>query len=101
MSAGQQEYDWFFFDEAGNMKTGWMLDGDGNYYYLNNESNGTRGSMMTGWCWIPDANGVRKCYYLNPNSDGTRGKLLTNASIGGFTVNANGEWVVDGVVQTR
>ncbi len=101
VSAGQQEYDWFFFDEAGNMKTGWMLDGDGNYYYLNNESNGTRGSMMTGWCWIPDANGVRKCYYLNPNSDGTRGKLLTNASIGGFTVNANGEWVVDGVVQTR
>ncbi|MCI9570586.1 MAG: hypothetical protein HFG14_12065 [Lachnospiraceae bacterium] len=101
VSAGQQEYDWFFFDEAGNMKTGWMLDGDGNYYYLNNGSNGTRGSMMTGWCWIPDANGVRKCYYLNPNSDGTRGKLLTNASIGGFTVNANGEWVVDGVVQTR
>ena len=57
--------------------------------------------MQTGWVWIPDANGVSRCYYFNPNSDGTRGKLLKDTTIDGSTVNADGAWVVNGVVQTR
>lgn len=101
IAAGQANFDWFFFDAAGNMMTGWYLDVDGSYYYLNPASDGTRGKMMTGWVWIPDASGVNRCYYLNPNSDGTRGKMLNNTVVEGYTLNAEGQWVVNGVVQTK
>ncbi len=100
-AAGQSSFDWFSFDSNGNMRTGWFLDTDGNYYYLNPSSDGTRGCMMTGWVWIPDKNGVLKCYYFNPDSDGTRGKMFVNAVVDGNTVNADGEWTVNGVPQTK
>lgn len=100
-AAGQQEFDWFFFDENGRMRTGWFVDADGNTYYLNENSDGTRGRMMTGWCWVVDAMGVQRCYYLNPISDGTKGKLLVNTVIDGYTINEKGEWTIDGIVQTR
>lgn len=97
---GQSPYDWFYFDENGNMATGWLKDGE-NLFYLNQNSDGTRGRMVTGWYWIPDQNGVQKCYYFNPNSDGTRGKLIRNSQIDGYTLNANGEWIVNGAAQTK
>lgn len=100
-AAGQTDFDWFFFDENGKMRTGWFVDTDGNTYYLNENSDGTRGRMMTGWCWIVDAMGVQRCYYLNPISDGTKGKLLVNTVIDGYTINEKGEWTVNGVVQTK
>lgn len=100
-ASGQQEFDWFFFDENGRMRTGWFVDADGNTYYLNENSDGTRGRMMTGWCWVVDAMGVQRCYYLNPISDGTKGKLLVNTVIDGYTINEKGEWTIDGIVQTR
>ena len=100
-SAGQSRFDWFFFDGEGNMLTGWHQDTDGNRYYLNPASDGTRGRMMTGWVWISDAAGVQRCYYLNPVSDGTRGKMLSNTVVQGYTINAEGQWVVNGVVQTK
>lgn len=70
-AAGQQPFDWFYFDGNGNMYTGWLKDSAGNWYYLQEESNGTRGAMFTGWHWI---NG--KHYQFNDVSDGTRGKCL-------------------------
>lgn len=99
--AGQQAYDWFRFDENGNMMTGWVTDPDGNTYYLNPISDNTRGKMMTGWVWIPDANGIKHCYYFNPVSDGFRGKLLKNTTVEGYRVDANGVWTVNGVAQTK
>lgn len=74
-TSGQNSFDWFFFNANGN--------------------------MVTGWCWVRDQNGVQKCYYFNPNSDGTRGKMMRNGLIDGNTVNVNGEWTVNGVVQTK
>ena len=100
-AAGQSAFDWFRFDGAGNMVAGWFQDSDGSRYYLNSASDGTRGRMLTGWAWIADETGVQKCYYFNPVSDGYRGRMVTNAVIDGYTINANGEWTVDGVVQTR
>lgn len=99
-ASGQSAFDWFYFDANGNMATGWHQEGE-NLFYLNQNSDGTRGRMVTGWFWIPDQNGVQKCYYFNPNSDGTRGKLIRNSVINENIVNANGEWVVNGVVQTK
>ncbi len=71
-ASGQSDYDWYWFDEAGNMLTGWHLDADGNYYYLNPVSDGTLGKMMTGW--IQDGG---EWYYLSPESDGARGHMVT------------------------
>lgn len=72
--AGFQAFDWFRFDENGVMVTGWYTDlTDGNIYYLNPQSDGTRGRMMTGWTVIDG-----KEYYFNPNSDGTRGRMFRN-----------------------
>lgn len=100
-NAGQPSFDWFRFDENGYMMTGWYQDTGGNRYYMSPDQNGTQGHMVTGWIWIADTSGVKRCYYFNPNSDGERGKLMTNTVIGGSTVNASGEWTIDGVVQTR
>ena len=39
---------WYFFDEAGYMKTGW-LNHNGKWYFLSTVSDGSLGAMMTGW----------------------------------------------------
>ena len=101
LAQGQSSYDWFRFDQSGSMVSGWFLDADGNWYYLNPSSDGTQGRMMTGWQWIADADGVTRCYYFNPNSDGTRGKMMTNTTIDGYVLDAEGHWTVNGIVQTK
>ncbi|MDO5416356.1 MAG: hypothetical protein Q4F29_04070 [Lachnospiraceae bacterium] len=88
IAAGQQAFDWFYFDEIGNMVTGWFCDADGNRYYLNPIPDGTQGRMCTGWQQIDG-----KWYYFNPISDGYRGKLLTNTiTPDGYWVDKNGVW---------
>ena len=100
-AAGQSSFDWFRFDGNGTMLTGWYQEADGNRYYMNPQSDGTKGRMVTGWAWIADEKGVQRCYYFNPNSDGYRGKMLTNTVIDGSEINAEGCWTVNGVVQTK
>lgn len=71
----------------------WEQVGD-NWKYKNDD-----GTYLTRtWAWIDDDNdGVSECYYFNPS-----GYLLRNTkSPDAYTVNENGEWVVDGVVQTK
>ena len=63
---------WFRFDEKGYMMTGWFIDQDGNRFYLNPISDGTMGTMKTGWQTIDG-----KVYYFNPVSDGTKGAMKT------------------------
>lgn len=41
--------EWFRFDENGTMETGWFIDRDGRWYYLETEHNGSYGAMRTGW----------------------------------------------------
>ena len=74
---GQAKFSWFRFDKDGN--------------------------MLTNWQWIKDEkDGKFKCYYLNPISNGSMGAMLSNTRTpDGFTVNAAGEWVVNGIVQTK
>lgn len=59
------------------------------------------GSMLTGWQWITDTDGVTRCYFLNPVSDGSLGACYLNGRTpDGWTVDANGAWTVNGAVQT-
>ncbi len=64
---------WYHFGADGYMDTGWFKDADGNWYYLNQASDGTQGAMKTGWFKDTDGN----WYYLNPVSDGTQGAMKT------------------------
>lgn len=79
---------WYYFDNEGYMKTGWISDSKGNWYFLNADGSmavntwyydGTdwfymndQGIMQTGWIlWNND------WYYLNPVSNGTKGAMQT------------------------
>lgn len=74
---------WYHFGADGYMDTGWFKDADGNWYYLNQASDGTQGTMKTGWLKDTDGN----WYYLNPVSDGTRGAMKT-----GWFKDVDGSW---------
>lgn len=74
---------WYHFGADGYMDTGWFKDADGNWYYLNQASDGMQGTMKTGWFKDTDGN----WYYLNPVSDGTRGAMKT-----GWFKDVDGNW---------
>ena len=50
---GQNAADWFWFDAAGNMLTGWQYI-NGKWYYLNPLSDGTLGACLIGPAKTPD-----------------------------------------------
>lgn len=55
------------------------------------------GVYLTGWQWLDgNGDGVAECYYL-----GTDGTMAVSTVIGGYTVDINGAWIIDGVVQTK
>lgn len=58
--------------------TGWQYEQDG-------------GGYATGWNWIDG-----KCYYFADN-----GYMLANTEVDGYTLNADGQWTVDGIVQIQ
>lgn len=55
------------------------------------------GYLSNGWYWI-DGNGdsVAECYYLDVN-----GVMAVNTVVDNYTVNENGAWTIDGVIQTK
>ncbi len=71
--------DWYYFDQFGN--------------------------MLTGWQWITDSDGVTRRYYLYPAN--TEYGLAGACQIGGITPDgcaldfATGAWAVNGIIQTR
>lgn len=77
---------------AGEVETGWLHDGSGWRYYFENGECPTKD-----WAWL-DGNydGIAECYYF-----GSDGYLVTGTVVDGDTVNSDGAWVIDGVVQTR
>ena len=96
------------------MQTGWFQDqGDGSWYYLHDQSDGSQGHMYTGWRFLDGswyyfgADGRMaagwhwidgKCYYLDDSS----GRMLADRiTPDGYTVDSSGAWTVDGVVQIQ
>ena len=52
----------------------------------------------SGWFWLDGKNdGVAECYYFDQEG----WALLSTTTPDGYTVDENGAWVVDGVVQTK
>lgn len=89
----QADNDWYWFDENGFMQTGWHMDPDGRWYFLNPISDGTKGKMLTGWHWI---NGY--CYYLEEKTGGEHplgAMYVSEKTPDGYEVNQNGAWTDD------
>ena len=80
--SGTAKADWV----KGNSKNAWWYDlGNGKYY-------------LSSWQWI-DGNhdGIAECYYFDEN-----GWMFENTiTPDRFTVNENGAWTVDNIVQTK
>ena len=72
---------------------GWRQDANGKWYSTNEE--GTE--WLTSWQWIDDDNdGTAECYYFN-----AKGYMLANTGQNGEQLNENGQWVRNGVIQTK
>ncbi|OPJ58530.1 Ig-like domain-containing protein [Clostridium chromiireducens] len=69
----QVEGAWYYFDNDGNMKTGWIQTSDSKWYYMNPE-----GAMKTGWLQLADG----KWYNLAPT-----GEMKT-----GWIQESDGKW---------
>ncbi len=107
---------WYHFTPDGLMETGWYQESSGDRYYLNRAGEGTEGQMRTGWFL---ENG--KWYFLSPVHDGFFGRAARDQWLwidghcyrfdangvmyadcttpDGYTVNGDGRWTVNGVVQ--
>lgn len=79
-SKNSDKYEWFYFDEQGYMKTGWV--------------------------WIKGSDGKAKCYYFNTKSNGSlgacqQGGFVTDTT-GTWTLGADGAWINNrGAVATK
>lgn len=78
-----------------NVDNGWKQDSTG-WWYIDVDAT----YPVSTWKWI-DENGKNEydgnsiAYYFNEN-----GYLATNTVVNGYTVNEDGAWTIDGVVQT-
>lgn len=98
---------WYYFDETGLMKTGWIFD-SGKWYYLNSS-----GEMTTNWQRVDnkwyylDSNGAMrtgwisqnsKWYYLKSSGEMATGWVMDSGKW--YFLNSNGEmavsWIQDG-----
>ena len=74
--------------------SGWQKDTVG-WWYGTNENNTTW--YNSGWQWVDGNNdGIAESYYFNSN-----GYIAVNTIVDGYTVNNDGAWTVNGVVQTK
>ena len=82
-------YGWFKFGQDGKMLTGWIKDAEGSSYYLNPNSDGTRGMMLIGWQLIDG-----KWYYFSEaEGSGSMGAMLRNTvTPDGYRVDSDGVW---------
>lgn len=73
---------------------GWQKDTVG-WWYGTNENNTTW--YNSGWQWVDGNNdGIAESYYFNSN-----GYIAVNTTVDGYTVNNDGAWTVNGIVQTK
>ena len=75
-----------FAGEWKQNNTGWWYQNNDNSYPVNT------------WAWIDgNKDGIAECYYFNEN-----GYMLANTNTpDNYTVNENGAWTINGVVQTK
>ena len=74
---------------------GWQKNSTG-WWYGTNADNSTW--YANGWQWVDgNGDGVSECYYFDGN-----GYIVTNGTTpDGYQVNGDGQWIQNGVIQTK
>lgn len=74
---------------------GWQQNGAGWWYSTNTDNSAWHSN---GWQWIDgNGDGISECYYFDQN-----GYMLADTlTPDGYSVDANGAWTIDGMVQTQ
>ncbi|MFT4107183.1 MAG: transglutaminase domain-containing protein [Lacrimispora sp.] len=89
---------WYYFNDQGIMQTGWVRDNEKSYF-MNPVSNGSRGSMFTGWQWL---NGF--CFYFSQVGEEEPQGAVLRACVtpDGYLLDSGGVWIKeDGSVNSR
>ena len=75
----------------------WKVDNNGIWHYDYTGRGVQEGWLKSQWAWI-DGNHdrVSECYYFD-----AEGNMLADTTVDGYQLNSQGQWVVDGVVQTK
>lgn len=75
----------------GTIPTGW-LNINGSWYLFDGA-----GKPLTGWHWVKAANGKERCYYMG--YDGVC--AINTITPDGYSVNNDGAWIVQDIIQER
>ena len=81
---------WYFFNEDGSLKTGWLKDSANNWYFLERNSSSNQGVLLAGWQWIDGY-----CYYFETSHSGTLGRMYADTVVEGYRLSSIGRWVDD------
>ena len=75
----------------------WTVTAGGRWRY-DVYGRGTEDGMLKNqWAWLDgNSDGVSECYYFDAD-----GYMAADTEVDGYTVNASGQWTVNGVVQTK
>ena len=75
----------------------WKVDSNGVWHYDYTGRGIKEGWLKNQWAWI-DGNHdkISECYYFD-----AEGNMLADTTVDGYQLNSQGQWVVDGVVQTK
>ena len=74
----------FYFNEQGNMVTGWVTTADNKTYFFEDQKTVDEGEMVKGWKEVGDS-----WYYF-----GSDGAMITNGiTPDGNIVGADGKWI--------
>lgn len=76
--------DTYYFDEAGNMVTGWMQTADNKWFFFEDAKGSEEGKMSIGWKKVGDS-----WYYFTSNGS----LLLNGVTPDGLKVNEDGVWI--------
>ena len=94
----------YYFDNIGNMVTGWVKTADNKWYFFENAKTNDEGKMVTGWKQVQND----KYYFINDGSMVTGWKQINNdwyyfapdgvmmynsITPDGFLVGMDGKWV--------
>ena len=77
--------DTYYFDQQGNMVTGWVKTNDSKWYFFNNEKTLDEGKLCIGWKKIDGA------WYFFSSTDGSMATNTTTSD--GYKVGADGKWI--------
>ena len=81
---------WYFFNEDGSLKTGWLKDSANNWYFLERNSGSNQGVLLAGWQWIDGY-----CYYFETSHSDTLGRMYADTVVEGYKLSSIGRWVDD------